>query len=142
MQKTAGPEKFSFYLISRIDGVKTCKNWFLSKSLEFEASVWSLCCFVFMFLCFFAPWSLCLYVSLFRCFFLSMFHLSIFLCFYVPWFHCFSDSLFLFFVSLALCFFASVFLCLFCLFCLFFLFCFFVYFFSLLLLDPPKGQVL
>ena len=32
-------KKFSFYLISRIDGVKTCKNWFLRQFLEFEASV-------------------------------------------------------------------------------------------------------
>ena len=39
MQKTAGPEKFSFYLILRIDDVKTCKNWFLGQFLEFEASV-------------------------------------------------------------------------------------------------------
>ena len=39
MQKTVGPEKFSFYLISRIDDVKTCKNWFLRQFLEFEASV-------------------------------------------------------------------------------------------------------
>ena len=40
MQKTAGPEKFSFYLISRIDDVKTWKNWFLRQFLEFEASVY------------------------------------------------------------------------------------------------------
>ena len=68
MQKTAGPKKFSFYPISRIDGVKTCKNWFLSKSLEVEASVWSLFFFVSMFLCFFVPGSLCFDVSLFLCF--------------------------------------------------------------------------
>ena len=114
MQKTAGPEKFSFYLISRIDDVKTRKNWFLSKSLEFEASVWSLCFFVSMFVCFFVPRSLCSDVSLFCLF---MFHVSIFLCFFIPWFHCFKDSLFLrSFVSLSLCFFASLFLCLFCVF--------------------------
>ena len=41
MQKTAGPKKFSFYLILRIDGVKTCKNWYLSPFLEFEALVWT-----------------------------------------------------------------------------------------------------
>ena len=40
MQKTAGPKKFSFYLISHIDGVKTCKNSFLGQILKFEASVW------------------------------------------------------------------------------------------------------
>ena len=39
MQKTAGSKKFSFYLISRIDGVKTCKNWFLRHFFEFEVSV-------------------------------------------------------------------------------------------------------
>jgi len=38
-KKTAGSKKFSFYLISRIVGVKTCKNWFLREFLEFEASV-------------------------------------------------------------------------------------------------------
>ena len=40
MQKTAGSKKFSFYLISHIDGVKTCKNSFFGQFLEFEASVW------------------------------------------------------------------------------------------------------
>jgi hypothetical protein len=33
------PEKFSFYLILRIDDVKTCKNWFLRQFLEFEVPV-------------------------------------------------------------------------------------------------------
>ena len=126
MQKTAGPEKFSFYLISRIDGVKTRKNWFLSKSLEFEASVWSLCFFVSMFLCFFLAWSVCFYVSLFLCFgsfvsfypglFVSMF-LSFYLsCFYIPMFLCTLLSLFrCFFVSVSMfrslcfCFFVSLF---------------------------------
>ena len=127
MQKTAGPEKFSFYLISRIDGVKTRKNWFLSKSLEFEASVWSLCFFVSLFLCFFVSWSLCFdvslflwfcsflctLVSLFRCFFLSIFHVSVFLCFCIPMFLCTLLSFFrCFFVSVPmfLCFFVSFFL--------------------------------
>ena len=32
-------EKFSLYLISRINGVKMCKNLFLSQLLEFEATV-------------------------------------------------------------------------------------------------------
>ena len=122
MQKTAGPEKFSFYLISRIDGVKTRKNWFLSKSLEFEASVWSLCFFVSMFLCFFLAWSVCFYVSLFLCFgsfvsfypglFVSMF-LSFYLsCFYIPMFLCFFASFFVSFVSSCLlCFSVCFFLC-------------------------------
>ena len=39
MQKTAGPKKFSFYLILRIDGVKTCKKRCLGQFLEFEALV-------------------------------------------------------------------------------------------------------
>ena len=101
MQKTAGPKKFSFYLISRIDGVKTCKNWFLSKSLEVEASVWSLFFFVSMFLCFFVPRSLCFDVSLFLCF---CSYVSLYLDFIVSMFLCFCASLFL-------CLFASLFLC-------------------------------
>ena len=101
MQKTAGPKKFSFYPISRIDGVKTCKNWFLSKSLEVEASVWSLFFFVSMFLCFIVPGSLCFDVSLFPCF-----------CFYVSLYLGFIVSIG-FIVSMFLCFCASLFLCLF-----------------------------
>ena len=123
MQKTAGPEKFSFYLISRIDAVKMRKNWFLSKSLEFEASAWSLCFIVSMFLCFFyvglfvsmflcfygsVPMFLCTLVSLFRCLFLSIFHVSIFLCFFVPCFFSSDVSL-----LLCLCSYASLFLCFF-----------------------------
>merc|ERR1719378_1553125 len=91
-KKTAGPKKFSFYPISRIDGVKTCKNWFLSKSLEVEASVWSLFFFVFMFLCFFVPRSLCFDVSLFLCF---CSYVSLYLDFIVSMFLCFLVSLFL-----------------------------------------------
>ena len=110
MQKTAGPEKFSFYLISRIDGVKTCKNWFLSKSLEVEASVWSLFFFVSMFLCFFVPGSLCFDVSLFLCF---CSYVSLYLDFIVSMFLCLCASLFLcLFASLFLCFLVSLFLCL------------------------------
>ena len=37
--KNRRSKKFSFYLISRIDGVKTCKNWFSRQFLEFEAYV-------------------------------------------------------------------------------------------------------
>ena len=40
MQKNAGSEKFSFYLVSHIDIVKTDKNSFLGQFLDFEASVW------------------------------------------------------------------------------------------------------
>ena len=110
MQKTAGPKKFSFYPISRIDGVKTCKNWFLSKSPEVEASVWSLFFFVSMFLCFFVPWSLCFDVSLFLCF---CSYVSLYLDFIVSMFLCFCASLFLcLFASLFLCFLVSLFLCL------------------------------
>ena len=110
MQKTAGPKKFSFYPISRIDGVKTCKNWFLSKSLEVEASVWSLFFFVSMFLCFFVPGSLCFDVSLFLCF---CSYVSLYLDFIVSMFLCLCASLFLcLFASLFLCFLVSLFLCL------------------------------
>ena len=110
MQKNAGPKKFSFYLISRIDGVKMCKNWFLSKSLEIEASVWSLFFFVSMFLCFFVPGSLCFDVSLFLCF---CSYVSLYLDFNVSMFLCLCASLFLcLFGSLFLCFLVSLFLCL------------------------------
>ena len=110
MQKTAGPKKFSFYPISRIDGVKTCKNWFLSKTLEVEAFVWSLFFFVSMFLCFFVPGSLCFDVSLFLCF---CSYVSLYLDFIVSMFLCFCASLFLcLFASLFLCFLVSLFLCL------------------------------
>ena len=108
MQKTAGPEKFSFYLISRIDGVKARKNWFLSKSLEFVASVWYLCFFVSMFLCFFVPWSLCSDVSLFLCFMFLYSYVSLYLGFIVSTILCFCALLFLcLFASLFLCFFVS-----------------------------------
>ena len=39
--KNRRSKKFSFYFISHIDGVKRCKNWFLSQLLEFIGSVWS-----------------------------------------------------------------------------------------------------
>ena len=110
MQKTAGPKKFSFYPISHIDGVKTCKNWFLSKILEVEAFVWSLFFFVSMFLCFFVPRSLCFDVSLFLCF---CSYVSLYLDFIVSMFLCLCASLFLcLFASLFLCFLVSLFLCL------------------------------
>lgn len=110
-------QKIPFYPISRFDGVKTCKHWFLGQFLKFEASLWSLWFFVSMFLCSyvsFVPW-----FFLFWLFFFSMFQCSPFFCTFFS-FQCFFVSMF--HVSLYLGFFGLMFLCFFVLMVL----CFFV----------------
>ena len=126
-KRTAGPEKFSFYLLSRIYGVKTYKNW-LFKQISW---VWNIC-MVSLLLCFYVSMFLC---SLYLCLFVSMFllflcfcsyvslyfgflcfdvSLFLFLCSYVPMFLCsYVPSYLGFIVSISLCFCASLLLCLF-----------------------------